>query len=116
MHHGGTQIEAVAEAVVEVGAQQRFFHQAEGVLALERHLDWRARNKVTLVDNLDAAHIVIDGVIDILCESYAARRHHNRPLRNVERVERNLGPARRFVRAFQVEFALGGHLLGLVLR
>ena len=90
MHQGGAEAEVLREAVVEVEADERLALLAEGITALEAHLDGRLGVDELAVEDLHAPCGVVDGVVRTLGEERASSRHTHRAWGDVHRAEGDL--------------------------
>ena len=90
MHQRGAEAEVLREAVVEVEADERLALLAEGVTALEAHLDRRLGVDELAVEDLHAPCGVVDGVVRALGEECAGSRHTHRAWGDVHRAEGDL--------------------------
>ena len=90
MHQGGAEAEVLREAVVEVEADERLALLAEGVTALEAHLDRRLGVDELAVEDLHTPCSVVDGVVRALGEECASSRHAHRAWGDVHRAKGDL--------------------------
>ena len=90
MHQGGAEAEVLREAVVEVEADEGLALLAEGVTALEAHLDGRLGIDELAVEDLHAPCGVVDGVVRTLGEERASSCHTHRAWGDVHRAEGDL--------------------------
>ena len=90
MHQGGTEAEVLREAVVEVEADEGLALLAEGVTALEAHLDGRLGIDELAIEDLHAPCSVVDGVVRTLGEECTSSRHTHRAWGDVHRAEGDL--------------------------
>ena len=90
MHQGSTEAEVLREAVVEVEADEGLALLAEGITALEAHLDGRLGVDELAVEDLHAPCGVVDGVVRALGEECASSCHAHRARGDVHRTKGDL--------------------------
>ena len=90
MHQGGTEAEVLREAVVEVEADERLALLAEGITALETHLDGRLGVDELAIEDLHAPCGVVDGVVCTLGEERTSSCHTHRAWGDVHRAKGDL--------------------------
>ena len=90
MHQGGAEAEVLREAVVEVEADEGLALLAEGITALEAHLDGRLGVDELAVEDLHAPCGVVDGVVRAFGEECAGSRHTHRAWGDVHRAKGDL--------------------------
>ena len=90
MHQGGAEAEVLREAVVEVEADEGLALLAEGVTALEAHLDGRLGVDELAVEDLHAPCGVVDGVVRAFGEERAGSCHTHRAWGDIHRAKGDL--------------------------
>ena len=90
VHQGGAEAEVLREAVVEVEADEGLALLAEGITALEAHLDGRLGVDELAVEDLHAPCGVVDGVVRTLGEERTSSRHAHRAWGDIHRAEGDL--------------------------
>ena len=112
MHQGGAEAEVFREAVVEVEADEGLALLAEGITALEAHLDGCLGVDELAIEDLHAPCGVVDGVVRALGEERASSCHTHRAWGDVHRAKGDLSCRGGSVFASQIVLillrALGG--------
>ena len=112
VHDCAAELEVLGEVVGEVEPHHRLALHRERRVVLAIDTDGSASIKYALVQDCHYAHRVIDSVVNILSQRHTARRHHDRPLRDIHRTETYLCARRRLVFTPEYKFIFLRSLLG----
>ncbi len=110
MHHRGTEIEVVAEPVIEVESEQCLALGAEQRLIFKRDAYALPRIDYALIDYRHDTHRIVDRVIAVFNKTHTSGHHHNRPTRHIHGVKPYLCAVGGLIFTGKDEFVLIGKL------
>ena len=78
------------EFVVQVEAEQRLALCAEHGLVLKGYVDTRTGIDYALVEDSNDTHVIVDGIVAVLNQSYASGSNYNRTTGHIHGIKPDL--------------------------
>ena len=110
IHEGGADVKVLREGVVQVGSEE-ILVCAVFVFRLPSDVNGGSGVEVSLVDDGDSTHVVVDGIVHIFLQGDTASGNFDRALRHIRSGDSELGTVGGTVGALDIELVLVGDLL-----